>query len=418
MQKPKSKTTPQVISSRPARIETLRVANYRALREVEFKKITPLTVLLGPNGSGKSTVFDVFSFLSECFQFGLRQAWDSRGRGRELKTRGQSGPIVIEIQYREGPRQPLITYHLAIDEKNKAPIVVEEWLQWRGRAGGRIFRFLEYREGKGFAVRGEMPEEWDKRLAIPLRSPDFIAVNTLGRFADYPRVAALREFVTDWYVSYLSINDTRHQPGAGPVERLSKTGDNLPKVIQYLKEQDSERLETIIEMLRRGVPSLESVEAEPMLDGRLLLQIKDAPFDRPVLAQFASEGTLKMLAYLSVLHDPQPPQFIGIEAPENYLHPRLLPELAEECRAVTSRSQLLVTTHSPFFVNSLRPREVRVLCRDEGGFTQAKRASDIPRIREFVEAGASMGYLWLDGYLGVGDPFDNARILKHKRPKR
>lgn len=152
MLKRKRETTPQILPSRPVRIETLRVANYRALREVALKNITPLTVLLGPNGSGKSTVFDVFSFLSECFQFGLHHAWHSRGRGRELKTRGQSGPIVIEIQSREGPKQPLITYHLAIDEKVKAPIVVEEWLQWRNRAGGRIFRFLEYREGKGGAL--------------------------------------------------------------------------------------------------------------------------------------------------------------------------------------------------------------------------------------------------------------------------
>ena len=58
-------------SASPARVERLHVKNYRALRDVELKDITPLTVLLGPNGSGKSTVFDVFNFLSECFQFGL-----------------------------------------------------------------------------------------------------------------------------------------------------------------------------------------------------------------------------------------------------------------------------------------------------------------------------------------------------------
>lgn len=48
-----------------ARIESLRVQNYRALRSIELKDITPLTVLLGPNGSGKSTVFDVFNFLCD-----------------------------------------------------------------------------------------------------------------------------------------------------------------------------------------------------------------------------------------------------------------------------------------------------------------------------------------------------------------
>ena len=48
---------------KPVRITYLRVENFRALREVELKNVTPLTVLLGPNGSGKSTIFDVFAFL-------------------------------------------------------------------------------------------------------------------------------------------------------------------------------------------------------------------------------------------------------------------------------------------------------------------------------------------------------------------
>ncbi len=61
--------------SRPT-IQFLKVTNYRALRNVELRNLTPLTVLLGPNGSGKSTVFDVFAFLSECFESGLRRAWD------------------------------------------------------------------------------------------------------------------------------------------------------------------------------------------------------------------------------------------------------------------------------------------------------------------------------------------------------
>jgi predicted ATPase len=388
----------------PARIEYVRVQNYRALQDVEFKDVSPLMVLLGPNGSGKSTVFDVFNFLSECFQHGLRHAWDRRGRARELKSRGQRGAIVIEIKYRERPRHPLITYHLAMDENQKGPYVAEEWLQWRRGQKGRPFRFLEYREGHGRAVSGEMPDEKDKRVEVPLRSADLIAVNTLGQFAEHPRVAALREFITDWYVSYLSIEDTRGQPEAGPQERLSKTGDNLPNVIQHLKEQHPQRLERIFDTLRRRVPRLERVEAEPMQDGRLLLQIKDAPFDRPVMSRYISDGTLKMLCYLVVLMDPEPPQFIGIEEPENFLHPRLLPELTEECRAASEKSQLLVTTHSPFFLNGIKPEEIRVVYRDEKGYSQAVRASDISGVMAFVRAGASMGHLWLEGHLGVGDP--------------
>lgn len=398
----------------PPRIEYLRIQNYRALKSVELKDITPLSVLLGPNGSGKSTIFDVFNFLSECFQFGLRHAWDRRGRARELKTRGQDGPIVIELKYRERPNQPIITYHLAIDEGVRGPEVVEEWLQWRRGRTGQPFRFLDYKNGLGRAASGEAPDESDKRIDTPLRSSDLIAVNTLGQFAEHPRVAALREFITGWYVSYLSIEDTRGQPEAGPQERLSKTGDNLPNVIQYLKEVHPERLDQIFRTLGRRVPRLESVLADPMPDGRLLLQIKDAPFDRPVLSRFVSDGTLKMLAYLVVLYDPEPPQFIGIEEPENFLHPRLLGELAEECRAAAERSQLLVTTHSPFFLDSIRPTETRVLYRDEFGHTQIVRASEIRGIKEFIQEGATMGHLWLEGRFGVGDPLTNAGAPKLK----
>jgi predicted ATPase len=380
------------------------VENYRALRDIEFKDLTPLTALLGPNGSGKSTVFDVFNFLSECFQFGLRHAWDRRGRIKELRTRGSAGPIVIEIKYRERSDLPIITYHLAIDERPKGPVVVDEWLQWRRGEHGRPFKFLEYREGQGQAASGEMPDEQDERQRKPLSAPDLIAVNTLGQFAEHPRVVALRDFITDWYVSYLSIENARSQPEAGPQERLSKTGDNLPNVIQYLKEQHPERLEEIFERLRRRVPRLERVIADAMPDGRLLLQIKDAPFEQPVLSRFASDGTLKLLAYLTVLQSPELPQFIGIEEPENFLHPRLLPELAEECRAATERSQLLVTTHSPFFLNGLRPKEVWVHWRDELGYTQVIRASDIKGVPAFIDAGASMGQLWMEGHFGVGDP--------------
>ncbi len=393
---------------KPARIESLRVENYRALKSVELRDLTPMTVLVGPNGSGKSTVFDVFSFLSECFQYGLRHAWDRRGKARELKTRGATGPVVFELRYREQPKHPLITYHLAIDEGARGPVVAEEWLQWRRGSTGKPFRFLDYREGQGRAISGEMPDEQDRRIEIPLRSPDLIAVNTLGQFAEHPRVAALREFITDWYVSYLSIDDTRNQPEAGPQEKLSRTGDNLANVIQFLKEQHPDHLERIFKALRQRVPQLERVDAEPMADGRLLLQIKDAPFEQPVLSRFASDGTLKMLAYLAVLYDPQPPQFVGIEEPENFLHPRLLPGLAEECRAASERTQLLVTTHSPDFLNGMRPDEVRVLFRDVQGYTQTKRTADIRGVPEFVAAGATLGQLWVEGRFGVGDPLVNA----------
>ena len=75
-------------------------------------------------------------------------------------------------------------------------------------------------------------------------------------------------------------------------------------MIQHLAEQHPDRLSNIFEALSRRVPRVEKVLSEMMPDGRLLLQIKDGPFDRPVLARFASDGTLKMLTYLILLYDP------------------------------------------------------------------------------------------------------------------
>ncbi|NBO65911.1 MAG: ATPase, partial [Acidobacteria bacterium] len=101
---------------------------------------------------------------------------------------------------------------------------------------------------------------------------------------------------------------------------------------------------------------------------------------------------------------PEPPQLIGIEEPENYLHPRLLPELAEECQQATERTQLIATTHSPFFINPLRPEEVRVLYRATDGYTQVRRVADMPGIAAFLDHGATLGELWMEGQFEVGDP--------------
>jgi predicted ATPase len=390
------------------RIEYLKVQNYRPLHNLELKNLTPLTVFLGPNGSGKSTVFDVFAFLSECFTESLRKAWDRRGRFRELRTRDAEGCIIIELKYKETSKSPLITYHLAIGEENNRPFIAEEWLQWRRGQYGKPFRFLDFKKGEGQVISGESPDEEGERITEQLASSELLAVNTLGQFTKHPRVSALRRFITGWYLSYLTADHTRSLPEAGAQERLSPTGDNLPNVIQYLKEQHPQRLEQILKTLSVRIPRLEKVEASIMQDGRLLLEIKDAPFTHPILAKFASDGTLKLLAYLIVLFDPNPPQLVGVEEPENHLHPRLLPQLAEECRSASANTQLMVTTHSPFFVDSLKPEELWVLYRDEKGFTQAKRTADMKGVKQFMDQGALLGSLWMEDFFDVGNPLKNA----------
>lgn len=398
-----------ITSGTPARVEQVTIGNFRSLQKVSFREMAPLTVLLGANGSGKSTFFDVFAFLSDCFSEGLRRAVDKRGKFSDLRSRGQDGPITFEVAYREGgqidgKRPGLVRYHLEIDEQDGRPVVASEWMHWKRGSWGKPFRFLDYRYGQGSVITGKVPEQDDQKIELPLASPDVLAVSTLGQLADNPRVQSLRDFIVGWHLSYLSTSDARVVPEAGPQEHLSRTGNNLANVIQYLSERHPETLDRIFGLLRRRIPKLESVSPIALPSGHLLLTVKDAPFDEGVQARYVSDGTLKMLAYLIQLHDPSPPAFLGIEEPENFLHPKLLHELAEECETASRRMQMVVTTHSPFFIDALSSSQVWALRRNEQGYTEAIRASDMPGIAEQMLEGAKLGQLWLEGYFEAGNP--------------
>ena len=256
-------------------------------------------------------MIDVFAFLSECFTVGLRYAWDRRNRFRELRSRGAEGPIEFTIKYRfrgNIRRNPLITYFLAIDEEGSNPIVASEKLSWKDGSYGAPTNFIDFKSGKGEATSIE--ESKKIRRIETLASRDLLAVSALGQLDRHPPVKALRSFITGWYLSYISAESTRSAPESGPQERLSQKGDNLPKVIQFLEEQHKDRLQIILKKLTDRVPRFESFYTEHSIDGRVVLRMRDIPFKDPILAKYASDGTLKLLAYLTVLYDPSPPTFI------------------------------------------------------------------------------------------------------------
>ena len=111
-----------------------------------------------------------------------------------------------------------------------------------------------------------------------------------------------------------------------------------------------------------------------------------------------------MCAYLVLLHDPQPHPLLCVEEPENQLYPTLMAELAEEFRLYAQRGgQVLVSTHSPDFLNATGVEEVCWLVKQDGA-TEIRRARDDDQIRAYMEGGDQMGYLWKQGFFEGADP--------------
>jgi predicted ATPase len=144
-----------------------------------------------------------------------------------------------------------------------------------------------------------------------------------------------------------------------------------------------------------------------MSDGRLLLKFNDKGFNDPFSAQQMSDGTLKVFAYLLLLSDPTPPPFICIEEPENGLYHKLLETLAQQFRTYVtdgkSKSQIFITTHQPYFVDALEPKEVWILEKGNDGFSTIRRASDNTVIQGLVEEGLPLGGLWYSDYFEGGN---------------
>jgi predicted ATP-binding protein involved in virulence len=85
--------------------------------------------------------------------------------------------------------------------------------------------------------------------------------------------------------------------------------------------------------------------------------------------------------------------------------------MVKEFRNATAHTQFIITTHSPLFLNALRPEEVWLMHRDENGYTQVRRVDSSPYVMSFIKSGGLIGDLWLEGYLNI-TYYDKIGILR------
>lgn len=393
-------------------LKSITIRNYKALQNIHLKDIPSFMVIVGANGTGKSTLFDVFGFLRDALTGNVRQALDARGRFAEVVTRGhENEAIVIELQVglEIAKRERLVTYHLEIGLDEGRPVVLHEFLRYKRGRYGAPFYFLRFEKGSGFAIRNEekfdVQDEELEREEQKLESPDILAIKGLGQFQRFKAANALRQLLENWHVSDFHISAARGRKEAtGAAEHLSETGENLPRVAQYLYENHRSTFQRILRRMQERVPGISGVEPELTQDGYLILRFRDGTFQTPFLDRYVSDGTIKMFAYLVLLHDPQPHPLLCIEEPENQLYPTLMAELAEEFRDYARRGgQVMVSTHSPDLLNAIALKEVFWLVKRDG-ISEILRAQDNAQVKRYMEDGDKMGYLWKQGLFTGADP--------------
>jgi predicted ATPase len=426
-----------------AKIEGIRIQNFRALKDVTLGKLwnlqqadplTPMTAVIGKNGVGKSTLFDAFGFLADCLKSGVEEACDLRGRGGfdRIKSQGQNGSMEFEVYYKEEGNARPITYEISIDlDSTGRPYVLKERLRQRRKRQkhGWPFSFLVLNEGRGIVWKGERVgrqidegkgqvdlmdliesikkgedhEESRETEVVELEDKRKLGIATLGSLKQHPRISAFRRFIEGWYLSYFMPDAARSIPMAGPQKHLNIHGDNLGNVVQFMEREHSERFHAILDRIAKRIPGVDKIDTYKTPDGRLLLRFNDKGFKDPFYAQQMSDGTLKVFAYLLLLEDPTPPPFLCIEEPENGLYHKLLEALATEFREHATGqkggAQIFITTHQPYFVDALEPEEVWVMEKNADGFAMIRRASDDETVRNMVAEGLPLGGLWYSDYL-------------------
>ena len=421
-----------------AKIEGFKVTNFKSLRDVTLGRLwsqpqneplTPMTAVIGKNGVGKSALFDAFGFLADALKSGVEEACDTRGRGgfEKLRTQGQTGPIEFEVYYKAHASARPITYEIKIEvDESGRPYVWHEkmhesggnnplllflflisgiGLAWKGTQAGQVDETAE-----GFdlselekLVKEEKTEEFKDAERIALEDHRKLGIATLGALKQHPRISAFRQFIEGWYLSYFTPDAARGLPLAGPQKHLNIHGDNLGNVVQFMQREHPTRFQAILEEIASRIPGIDRIDTERTSDGRLLLRFNDKGFQGPFYAQQMSDGTLKVFAYLLLLNDPTPPPFLCIEEPENGLYHKLLETLAHEFREHADRrdngSQIFITTHQPYLVDALDPKEVWILEKGADGFSTIRRASNDPLVNNMVAEGLPLGGLWYSDYL-------------------
>ena len=348
--------------------------SYRSLLEADIG-IGKLNLFIGANASGKSTILDALRFLSEAvLERDFKGPMFSRGGMIHLAWKGAPA-AQVELVARVADGDSVFEWKVRL-QRREYEFDVEERV-FHTRAGEAPSQLLESVEGRGWWWSGERGEQ------VPLsQSPMSCALAAAAADASFP-AHDVAQFVARW--GFFDPNPFLLRRDWNSVEssRLDHFGRNLGQTLYRL---DEETRQHILAATRAIVGLPEAIEPRLTEEDRFYFVQQEEGLRYGVHQMGVSSGTLRILALMTALHTSSEAKLIGIEEPENYVHPGALSAFVEYLGGVGENIQLVLTTHSPLVLDAFAdPEVVRVVRRDPQRGTTVE-AGDAEAVRRALDA--------------------------------
>ena len=358
------------------KVLTLTAKNYRSIRD-ERIELGDLTLFIGANASGKSAILDALRFLSEAVQArDFRAPVFSRGGILNMAWKGQEASqieLTVEI---EGEKRFKWFVRLT---RQAYEFYIEEYVQ-EIPSGSPPIQLLSAETGRGWWWSGEKGE----RVNL-LQGASTCALAAASADASFP-ARQLAEFIENWGFFDPSPFLLRRDWNLADSNNFDPYGRNLGETLHALKASCPAVLEKVISATRSIVGLPTRIDLRESEDRFYFVQ--DEPGLRfPVNQMGVSSGTLRVLALMTALYGQPGTALIGIEEPENYIHPSALSSLVDHIIDARGRTQIMITTHSPLLLDFVdEPAAVNVVRRDDEMGTRVLRENDSDGVRQALEA--------------------------------
>jgi len=249
-------------------------------------------------------------------------------------------------------------------------------------------------------------DESEKGLVAPeesLSEEETLLSVASGPFTTNRHMPPFRANLASWCVYH----DVHVDQGASvrqpAVARFEKTvepdGQNLVPVLHTLYEGDRDFKSDVDDAMRAAFgEDYVQLVFPPAADQRIQLRLRWRSLQREQSAADLSDGTLRFLFLLAVLATPSPSPVIAIDEPETGLHPSMFPIVAEYAAQAAEKSQVILTTHSPQFLDAFcETRPTTTVAKSENGETVLKTVNGQELERWLKEY--SLGTLFRSGEL-------------------